>query len=92
MATIKIQHSYTLSDEILTDKLNQLAEQMSTKFALSCCWQGDNCLQFQRKGADGEILFADNQLQLTIQLGFMLSAFKATLQSDIEKFIRENID
>jgi putative polyhydroxyalkanoate system protein len=91
MTMIKIQHPYTLTDKQLTEKLNKLAEEMKSKYQLSCNWPRDNCLQFRRAGADGEVVFEGNELQLTIKLGLMLSMFKATLQSDIEKFMRENI-
>lgn len=91
MATVKINHRYTMADDELKTQLDKLAAEMDSKFQLACHWQQDNCLQFKRGGASGEIVFKDNQLTLTIKLGLMLSAFKSKIQTDIQKFMHEHI-
>ena len=91
MASIRISHSFTMPAAALKAQLDRLVLDMASKYRLDCRWTADHCLTFKRSGASGEIVISDNQLVLTMTLGLVLSAFKATIEQDIRKFMNEHI-
>lgn len=91
MAKIKLDHNYTIPREELHTKLDELAEEMGSRYQLECKWESDDCISFKRSGAAGEINIDDKQLSLSMKLGMMLAAFKGPIERDIKNFITKNI-
>lgn len=91
MAAININKGYTMPREELKEQLNELAEKLEQKFQLDCSWQSDDCLGFKRSGADGQLNIREQDLELRINLGFLLQAFKGTIEQQIQEFIDEHI-
>lgn len=91
MATITINHPFSMSRQAVTEQLKLFAVDLSKRYQLDCQWQNENCLTFRRSGADGEVRVGDNTLNLELKLGMMLSMFKQSIETDICKFLRENI-
>ena len=71
--------------------LDNLGETLGEQIDLECCWTSDDCLDFTRSGADGQINIAREELTVDIRLGFMLSAFKDRIRSTVEEFLDENV-
>jgi putative polyhydroxyalkanoate system protein len=88
---IKIRRPYTMDPEDLRGVLNDLGERLGDEIDLECCWQSDACLDFSRSGAQGQINIADEELAVDVHLNFLLSPFKARIQSTIEEFLNENV-
>lgn len=91
MATIRITHDYTMPADELKVRLDQLAEEMTSRYQLQCSWPAENCMTFKRSGASGEIRVDGGRLSLDMKLGLMLGAFKTTIERDIRKFVADNI-
>lgn len=91
MSRINIKKDFTLSIDELKKLLDELAEDMHSRYQMDCNWQSDSCMSFKRSGAKGEIDIVDNRITFTLNLGIILSAFKKPIEKDIQKFISENI-
>lgn len=66
-----------------------LAAELKEEFDLDSRWDG-NVLRFKRAGVSGELTLADDEAHLRIQLGFLLSAIKPTVEREVHKFFDEN--
>ena len=61
---------------------------LGAKFAMDSRWEGDT-LHFTRSGVDGHIALAPNELHVTAQLGFLLSAMKGPIEQEIRRVLSE---
>jgi len=77
-------------DELRTE-LSQLANQLSQKLQLNCEWLSDDCLNFQRSGAQGQIVIAEENIELTVKLGMLLEMFRGTIEQEIDEFLQDRI-
>ena len=71
--------------------LEELAEKLGSQYQLDCNWDSDDCLRFARSGAEGQIDIRDHQIELNVTLGMLMSAFKSTIEREIQGFIDEHI-
>lgn len=75
----------------LTAGLDKLADKLGRQYQLVCDWKSDDCLCFRRAGADGEVNIGEREIELSVNLGLMMSAFKSTIENEIRSFIDEHI-
>ena len=64
---------------------------LAERFGVDYAWHGDT-LQFNRHGVDGQIALGPKQLQVTAQLGFLLSALKGPIEAEIRRVLSEKFD
>lgn len=88
MSTIDIRHDHTLSTEQARTAVAQLADSLSQRFGVACTWHGDT-LHFSRPGVDGRIALEPRQLHVTASLGFLFSALRGTIESEIRRVLAE---
>ncbi len=62
----------------------RLASELATGFGLRSRWQDDTLL-FERPGANGELAISEEEVILTVHLGFLLSALKPSLEREIQR-------
>ena len=91
MSNIKISHEYTMSQQDLKSKIDELASEMHDRYKVECLWQSDDCLTFKRSGASGEIAIEPTELHFSMKLGLMLGAFKSPIERDVQKFLTKYI-
>ncbi|MDD5029489.1 MAG: polyhydroxyalkanoic acid system family protein [Rhodoferax sp.] len=64
------------------------AEQVETEFGMECTYQeGDSAdeVTFSRSGVKGTLLVSAKHFDLRAQLGFLVGAFKHTIEAEIVK-------
>jgi len=88
MSAIDIRHAHTLSTEQARTAVGQLADSLSQRFDVACEWRGD-ALHFSRPGVDGRIALEPQQLHVTASLGFLFSALRGTIESEIRRVLAE---
>ena len=66
-----------------------MAAELSEEFDLTCAWQG-NTLTFERFGVSGKLEIDEDQVGLIVNLGFLLSALKPSIEREVHKFFDEN--
>lgn len=91
MASIQIKQDFTMPYDELKEGLDKLADKLGQQYQLDCNWDSDECLSFKRSGAAGQVSIGDQQIELNVTLGMLMSAFKSTIESEIQGFIDEYI-
>jgi len=88
MSKIDLHHSHRLSPEQAREAVQQLADALQTRFGLDCHWQ-DEGLHFSRPGVEGSITLSPGQLRVEAQLGWLFSALKTQVETEIGRVLRE---
>lgn len=88
MAEIRIHRDHDLGLKKAREIAWQWAEQVEEKFDMECAvMEGDDedTVTFTRSGVKGELTVTATSFDLVAQLGFLLGAFKATIEGEIQK-------
>lgn len=88
MAEIRIHRDHDLGLKKAREIAWKWAEQVEEKFDMECTvHEGDDgdTVEFTRSGVKGELSVAADHFDLVAQLGFLLGAFKKTIEGEIEK-------
>jgi putative polyhydroxyalkanoate system protein len=88
MADIRIHRDHALGLKKAREIAWKWAEQVEEKFDLECTvHEGDDedTVEFTRSGVKGELTVAADHFELTAKLGFLLGAFKQTIEGEIQK-------
>jgi len=88
MSTIDIRHSHTLSNDKARKAVEEVAKKLAERFEFDYEWDGDH-LNFTRSGVDGRISLAPKELRVTAKLGFLVSAFRGPIESEIRRVLDE---
>lgn len=91
MASIQIKQAFTMPYDELKEGLDKLADKLGQQYQLDCGWESDERLCFKRSGADGQINIGEQEVDLTVNLGMLMSPFKGTIEQEIQGFIDEYI-
>ncbi|RZJ12409.1 MAG: polyhydroxyalkanoic acid synthase [Rubrivivax sp.] len=88
MAEIRIHRDHELGLKKAREIAWQWAEQVEAKFDMECTvHEGDDedTVEFTRSGVKGELTVAADRFELVAQLGFLLGAFKSTIENEVQK-------
>ena len=88
MPDIQIHRQHTLGLAKARKVAWQWAEAVEEKFDMSCTvieGETSDTVEFTRSGVQGRLIVAPDHFDLEAKLGFLLGAFSATIQSEIEK-------
>lgn len=88
MAEIRIHREHQLGLEKAREIAWTWAEQLESKFDMECTvheGEDGDTVQFTRSGVQGELKVAADHFDLVAQLGFLMGAFKASIEAEIEK-------
>lgn len=88
MAEIRIHRDHELGLSKAREIAWQWAEHVEQKFDMECTViEGDDSdtVEFTRSGVKGELAVGADHFELVAQLGFLLGAFKKTIEGEIEK-------
>lgn len=88
MADINIVQAHSLSPERARAAAQQVADKMAREYDLACAWN-DNVLSFERSGVQGALTLQGQQAEMVIRLGFMMSAFSATIEAKVAEKMRK---
>jgi putative polyhydroxyalkanoate system protein len=87
VADIDIRRAHDLGRIAARRAAEQMIADLARKFDLRGQWQGD-VLRFERPGVAGTLALTEKDLHLSISLGFLLKAMKAS----IEKAVTQELD
>jgi putative polyhydroxyalkanoate system protein len=88
MADISIVQAHRLSPEQARAAAQQVADKMAREYDLACAWNG-NVLSFERSGVHGALTLQGQQAEMVIRLGFLMSAFSATIEAKVAEKMRK---
>ena len=88
MAEIRIHRDHDLGLKKAREIAWKWAEKVEEKFDMECTvHEGDDedTVEFTRSGVKGELTVTATSFDLVAQLGFLLGAFKATIEGEVQK-------
>ena len=88
MADIRIQRTHQLGLAKARKVAWQWAEQVEQQFDMECTvveGKTSDVVEFTRSGVKGQLVVAADHFDLRAKLGFLLGAFSATIEKEIEK-------
>ena len=88
MSRIDIRHPHSLPPAKAKKAVQEVAEKLDNRFGMESRWEGD-VLHFSRSGVDGHIALSAKELHVTAQLGFLLSAMKGPIETEIRRVLAE---
>ncbi|MBD3828477.1 MULTISPECIES: polyhydroxyalkanoic acid system family protein [Stenotrophomonas] len=90
MSSIDIRHAHSLPADGARQAIEDVAAKLSERFGLQSNWLGD-VLNFSGSGVDGAIALLPGQVHVTAKLGFLLSAMKGMVESEIQRVLKEKL-
>jgi putative polyhydroxyalkanoate system protein len=87
MPTISIHRRHQLEHKKAKAAAQKIAKDLHQRFDLQCTWEGDN-VSFQRPGLSGRMRLGKNDVELKVELSFLLTPLKVP----IEHAIRDELD
>jgi putative polyhydroxyalkanoate system protein len=82
MPDICITQAHVLTQKKARAAAQEVADQITREFDMAAEWDGD-VLLFRRTGVSGQLVLADRQAQIEINLGFLFKAFAPTIQHKV---------
>lgn len=82
MADIEVHRVHNLGLKAARAAADRMADHLGRKFDLKGAWEG-NVLRFERPGVTGSLAITDKDLRLSVALGFLLKAMKASIESAV---------
>lgn len=84
MPTISITRAHKLARAEARAAAEKIARDLKERFDLACEWDGDE-LSFARPGLSGSMHVGQSNVQLDVQLGFLLIPLKGPIEREIDK-------
>lgn len=91
MPAIHVTQAYTMPPAELKQGLDELAEKLGQQYQLNCDWESDDCMGIRRSGINGQLTVGQQEIELTLNLGILMSAFSGVIEREITTFIDEHI-
>jgi len=88
VADIRIHRDHALGLPRAREIAWQWAEQVEQKFDMACTvheGEDEDTVEFTRSGVKGALTVSASHFEVVAQLGFLLGAFKATIEAEIQK-------
>lgn len=90
MPRIDIRHAHHCSQDHARAAVDRIADKLRERYQVDCVWDQDT-LKFKRSGVDGQIRLLDGQVQVLADLGFLLSALRGTIESEIHRYLEREL-
>lgn len=85
-----IRRSHQLGIEEARSRATQIAGHLARQYSLTSTWQGDN-LVVSGNGVNGQLIVAEESIELQVRLGFALKLMEGPIRSAIEDTIDEHL-
>lgn len=90
MAVIDIRREHAKSVKSAKASVERVATAIAKDFGIDHHWTGDT-LKFDRSGVKGHIAVEKHEIHVRVELGFLMSALKPMIQTEIEAKLDENL-
>lgn len=86
MPTINVTRKHQKSMKDARTAVEHVAAKIAERFDVDYEWEG-NTLHFQRSGVDGHIALAKGEVNVKVNLGFLLTALRGPIEREINNQI-----
>jgi putative polyhydroxyalkanoate system protein len=90
MTTIHITKSHQLDEETVRANVQELADMLADKLAAEYQWKKDR-LVFKRSGANGFVRIGNQELEVEVKLGMLLTPLKGTIERTITDYLEQRL-
>lgn len=90
MAKITMTHPHTLPKETAKEKVNELFLKFKDRFGINLKWDGDT-VKLSGSGFDGVAKVFDDKVDINVNLGLMVSAFKGQIESGLQEQLNKRL-
>ena len=90
MATFRMSKPYTMPKEDIRVAAQGLAQNLEKQHGVRSQWQGDS-VRIKGAGVDGLLSFADGQIDVSVKLGLLASAFQGLLKAEVQRYLDEHV-
>lgn len=90
MSQIDIRHEHGKTPEQARAAIEEVAAKLADRFGVRSQWQGE-ALQFNGSGVDGTIELLPGAVRVTATLGFLLSAMKGMVETEIRRVLGDKL-
>lgn len=87
---MRIRRSHNLGMEEARNRADRIAADLKQQFSMRSAWRGD-ALEVSGNGVNGELLVAEDSIELNVRLGFALKLMEGPIRSAIEATIDEEL-
>jgi len=87
---MRIRRSHQLGIEEARSRADEIAEHLARQFSLTSRWQGDHLI-VNGNGVNGQLLVAEESIELEVRLGFALKLMEGPIRSAIETTMDEHL-
>jgi len=91
MARIDIRHPHTRNAEEARSIVDAITAQLHERFGVSGTWEGD-AVHLAGPGLTGQVELLPQQVRVTAELGFLLSALRGQVEAEIRRVLGERLD
>jgi putative polyhydroxyalkanoate system protein len=90
MAKIHITKSHQLDQETVRANVQELADMLVDKLAAEYQWEKDRLI-FKRSGANGFVRIGNQELEVEVKLGMLLTPLKGTIEKTITDYLEQRL-
>ena len=90
MANIHIKKNHRLDPETIHNKVQELADKLAKDLSAEYKWEKNN-LVFKRSGASGIVRIGEQQVEVEVKLGLMLSPLKGSIEKSITEYLDKKL-
>ncbi|MBO9716932.1 MAG: polyhydroxyalkanoic acid system family protein [Pseudoxanthomonas sp.] len=91
MARIDIQHPHTRNAGEVRLIVDAIIAQLRERFGVSGIWEGE-AVRLSGPGLTGHVELLPQQVRVTAELGFLLSALRGQVEAEIRRVLGERLD
>ncbi len=88
--SIDVRHPHALPADQARKAIDEVAAKLAERFGLQTQWRGEQ-LDFSGSGVDGAIELQPGAVRVTAKLGFLLSAMKGMVETEIQRVLKEKL-
>lgn len=91
MSRIHIQREHALDKKTLRTRVERLAEQLRSHYGGEYHWEGDTVHYSYSRGIDARLTLQQDEVDVDVKLGLIMSMLKQRLQREIEKSLDQHL-
>lgn len=90
MAIIHITKSHQLDQKTVRANVQELADTLVEKLSAEYRWDNDRLI-FKRSGASGFVRIGDQEIEVEIKLGMLLTPLKGNIEKTITEYLAQHL-
>ena len=91
MSRVLIRQKHSKSDDEVRAIIADVQDTLRTRYDLKTRWRGEDAVEFQRPGLNGELCMEPGCVVIKMRLGIVLGLYARTIQTELEKTVADKL-